>query len=404
MKYLKKFDTIEDFHDSVNSGNLYTPNVSHIHLNGVVYTPLIPESFILLDQNITDPTQMITGQINGSAIRLIRKNSHRYLGKYTASGTMTLCQLDDTDSTKYVDGTSADLTGADGDVFMKLPRFAYKAEEIESDKWKISFHYGDAPDTTWEQWDDNELIGVFEACSISNKLYSHSGVVAVGNISQPSSKSNATSRGTGFSLIKLKHHNIMAFLFYAMYGNANSQSILGAGTNSYDIATGGSSVFGMADTIAGVNDEECVNFWGLENWLSLRAEWLDNVTKLLTAPTLSIQEDDGSIRNIHNILYSNGYISKIVIGKHLDVVPKALNASGTTGFCDYYQNTASDNINDGYVMRTHTSNTDKGGIAALYILKSNGNLYQSFGARIAFRGTLIEESNPETFKTLTAIG
>ena len=100
-------------------------------------------SFITIDQNIADPTTRVSGDIGGEHIQLIRNNSHRYLGKYTADGTMTVCQLDDEDSNYYSDGSSALLDGSQGDVFMKLPKFFYTVHERRPDVYSIGFYYGD---------------------------------------------------------------------------------------------------------------------------------------------------------------------------------------------------------------------------------------------------------------------
>jgi hypothetical protein len=89
---------------------------------------------------------MISGEVNGEHIQFIRQNSHRYLGKYTAENTMTICQLDDTDSNMFHDGMPAILTGSYGDVFMRLPRFWYKAIEKSTDVWNIGFYCGDEID------------------------------------------------------------------------------------------------------------------------------------------------------------------------------------------------------------------------------------------------------------------
>lgn len=62
---------------------------------------VIVTSTIRLNMTITDPASMITGDVNGEAIQAIRSNSHRYLGKYTGNGQMTICQLDDSDSAEY---------------------------------------------------------------------------------------------------------------------------------------------------------------------------------------------------------------------------------------------------------------------------------------------------------------
>lgn len=134
---------------------------------------VIVTSTIRLNMTITDPASMVTGDVNGEAIQAIRSNSHRYLGKYTDAGQMTICQLDDSDSTKYFDGTTANLSGGGGDVFMRLPKFFYKATNVSTNIWDISFAYGDsAPDTTWNTWDGNDLIGVYEAVNSGTNIYS----------------------------------------------------------------------------------------------------------------------------------------------------------------------------------------------------------------------------------------
>lgn len=106
-------------------------------------------STITINQNISDPDTMITGDINGPAIQAIRNNSHiylcKYLGEKDGEGQMAICQLDDNDSNYYADGTPADLTGADGDVMMRRARLWTKAVEREPDVWDISFAYGERP-------------------------------------------------------------------------------------------------------------------------------------------------------------------------------------------------------------------------------------------------------------------
>lgn len=106
---------------------------------------------IVIDQNITDPATMISGDVNGPTIQWIRKNSHRYLGKYLGNGKMSVCQLSDANSNLYFDGTASDLTGSDGDVFMKLPEFYTKTVEVAPDVWQIEFNkYQVNP--TYKKW------------------------------------------------------------------------------------------------------------------------------------------------------------------------------------------------------------------------------------------------------------
>ena len=359
-------------------------------------------STIYIDQNITDPASMISGDINGFAIQAIRANSHRYLGKYTASGTMTICQLSDTDSTKFADGTAADLTGAQGDVFMRLPEFYTKALEIISDKWQIQFAFGSQPDSSWKKWGGNDLIGVYEAYHSSSKIYSRSGVTPSREISQVDFKTFARNRGTGFALVKHKHQNIMAFLFYALYGNTNAQAICGYGTDTYPKTAGGTNSLGMTDTTTANGNSMSINFWGLENWWGDLFEWEDNV--ITGSGTWDITEDDGTTRQVAGyVAWDNDlYPQKLVIGEHIDTIMKPNSGSGSTsnGYCDrqYLQS------DTGFVVRRAFYGSDANGGLVCVTLVISDETKSSVGSRLAFTGNIIEEENPETFKSLTAIG
>ena len=362
-------------------------------------------SWITIDQTISDPSTMISGSINGDHIQAIRNNSHRYLGKNTASGEMTICQLDDNNSNLYVDGSSANLGGTEGDVFMRLPRFWYASQEQSTDVWLIGFYYGvDAPKeeegVVWKEWDGNDLIGVFEATRDaygSTKICSTMGGYRYNSYSYDQQMAHIKARGTGFSFGKWKHHCIMAFLFYAMYGNTNSQEILGVGVaNDVNRRPGSSVSLGMKDTISSVYDGSCVNFWGLEDWWGSFGERIANVK--MNNGGYTITEDDGTVRNIQGDS-GQGYTLKMHIGEHLDLVPTLFSGSATTGYCDNGTGKYTNRV----LSRSGYSNDTSNGIARL---DSDGTTtkYSYHSCRLAFRGTIIEETDPAVFKSLTAIG
>lgn len=359
-------------------------------------------STIYIDQTITDPASMISGDINGEAIQAIRVNSHRFLGKYTTSGTMTICQLSDTDSTKFADGTAADLTGAQGDVFMRLPVFYTKAEEQTKNMWQIKFAYGEKPGDSWMTWGGDDLIGVYEAYVNSNKLYSRSGVATAYNINQANFKSYARARGVGFSLVKHKHQNIIAFLLYALYGNTCIKAIVGTGTNSFK-NTGQTNSLGMSDTTKDNGNSMSINAWGLENWWGDRFEAVDNI--MCKNSFVYITEDDGSVRILETIKNTGNwhYPSKLLIGDYLDVImaSDSKQCSSTTGFCDG-QWTTGDSEHVAY--RSHTAQYESGGPICYRMNFTENDVNESYGTRLAFQGNLIKVNDPITFKSLTAIG
>lgn len=357
-------------------------------------------SFITIDQNIADSATRVSGDINGEHIQLIRNNSHRYLGKYTSDGTMTLCQLDDGDSHYYSDGSEAVLTGSQGDVFMKLPRFFYTVNERRPDVWSMGFYYGNsAPSSAWVEWDGNDLIGVFKTNDNARSI----AVDSTYRLSKDTYSAKASARGKGYSLIKWRHHGIMAVLYFALYGNTNSQAIIGSGIGPANRACGSTSSLGMTDTVA---SEAAINFWGLENWWGAGYEFFENVTFLYDTWTWKIVEDDGTIRERTARGYSN-YLGKCYIDIYLDFVERPdsrVNYSETTGYCDevsHYMSSANERV----VQRGAMTTAYNGVLGMMTQIDSSASNVGNYlgGSRICFRGTIIINNDSTAFKALTAI-
>ena len=354
-------------------------------------------SYIILNQNLTDPARMISGDVNGEAIQWIRNNSHRVLTKKTGEGVVAVCRLDDSNSNFFHDGASADLTGAQGDVFMRLPKFWYHAEETSPDIWKIGFsnHQKDG----WKEWDGKDLIGVYKAYSDGTKLYSRSGVTPTTNVSQSDFKARAAVTGTGYSLVKFKHHSMLAFLFYAMYGETDSQKTCGAGTKENGKTTGQTDLLGMTDTeYRGNGDSGSINFWGLENWWGDIEEFVDNVSN--TNNIWTITEDDGSTRNVL-VGTSRGFISKVSVGENLDMAPVAADVTYSFGFCDYFTSYASSSAR--VFARSHYGLAINGGVAYAYSYYNALYTNPRYGSRLAFRGTINEIESSTEFMAIQAV-
>lgn len=339
---------------------------------------------IRIDQNITDPEAMITRIVDLGGIEAIRANSHRYTGTF-ADGKMTLKQLDDSDGTKYADGTTATLDTLGTDVWMKLPKFYWKCTEYATDMWDFTVVYGEKPDNTYKEWDGNDLIGVYEAYSFSGKIYSVSNCDSTRMLSQENFKRHAKSRGEGFSIVKWKHHCMMAMLYYTMYGNTNCQNKIGKGTGSSSKETGVTNSLGMADTVAGGNgDSNSINFWGLENWWGDQNEWVDNI--MVDARVWTVIEDDETLRLAGTGCSSNGWITKLLFGENIDLIPTDVSGSETTGFCDRYNQSSK---NGCVVYRSGALDRTNGGIAYVYADHNSSYTSSATGSRLAFRGKCV---------------
>ena len=370
----------------------------------VVYNALVINT-ITIDMTITDPATMISGDVNGSVIQNIRNNTHRYAAKDAVSGTITICQLDDSNSNLFHSGESS--TSEHFDRFVRIPRFYYKVDDTNPNIQKISFCMN-KPDNTWQEWDGNDLIGCYEGFVDSTMLHSWSGGGSASSLSYTDFKNYASYRGTGYRLVTWQQHCMVAILFYAIYGHTDCQAKVGRGTSSYAKATGHTDSIGMADTVAGSNgNSDSINFLGLENWWGNKYEFVDNIrynyTNDVAQPNFSIQEYDGTWRHVQvGSSQASGwkYPVKLRIGNKLDMIPFDVSKSSgstTTGFCDgQHYSTATNRV----VLRSCDGSDTVGGVAYLCASYSDSNTYTSCGSRLAFRGNIIEEKNVQAFLNL----
>ena len=356
--------------------------------------------WIEFDQNILSPNSMISGDVGGNVLKWIRNNSHRFLGKKTAEGKMTICQLDDSDGTKYKDGGNATLDGTQGDVFMRLPEFYTHFEQVTDKIFRVGFSRYDLG-TGWKKWGGNELIGVYEATinANTNKLSSIAGnFTSTGSFSYQDFKAMATDRGNGYSLVKWKHQNIMAFLYYAFYGDTDCQTRIGSGDNSSDRKCGTANSLGMAD--GKVNGS--ISFWGLENWWGCKYEMIDDVS--VNGMKWTITEDDNTVREVTNNIPVNDWqvATALIAGEHLDVIPSTVGGTTSTGFCDGIIIGDINNINNGFIARSGVFSNLYGGVACETVY-SNTTRNPNTGTRIAFKGSIVVVNDHDTFESISSI-
>lgn len=364
---------------------------------------LVEVSTITIDQTNDDPATRVSGDINGSVIQYIRNNSHRVLAKQTADGVLTYCQLNDADSTQYYDGTTAALDGTQGDVFLKLPEFYYKG--TEGDQVDIMFAK-EQVDAEYIRWDPNTLIGVYEAYNNSSKMYSRSGVASTGNVSQSTWKTYAAARGTGYQLVDWQMHCVMGCLYYAMYGNTNCQNSIGKGTGSHTKSTGQTDSLGMTDTVAGGNgDSKSINYWGLENWWGNKFEFIHDYINPANSPSATVNDPvNGGTRSLPIFDYGGYRPKKMKFGRYLDLIVTTddpHNGNNMTGYCDYQWWPGSTSSYPRVVIRSHNLSHMNGGVAFASADHTTSHREVSFGSRLSFRGSLIEETDVENFKAIT---
>ena len=407
MKYINKFETTEELTQAIGGGGLSQLEhyVAYDAQDDKVYLKKqVTINTILINQLESDPSLMITGDVNGEVIQWIKQNSHRVLAKKTGEGTVTYIELDDTNSNKYAaDGTAAATDGSEGDVFVKLPTFYYRGNDgglDDSSGDNVEIKFADGPFEDSIEWDTNILIGAYEAYYGNGKLQSRSGVESSGNISQANFKSYAAARGSGYQLVDWQMHCVLGCLFYAMYGNTNSQAICGKGTDSYTKTCGETNSLGMNDTKAETNGNTMsINFWGLENWWGNKIEWIEGIEST-AYNTVQILSPDPSSGRTFTWYFGSNYGKHYRFGKYLDLSRDVTESgSDSTYYCDYNFGPAN---SARVVGRSNHSAYTFGGVSNAYVSSDSSNAVAKpyGGSRLAFRGVASKAESVEAFKLL----
>lgn len=374
----------------------------------------IERDVVTLDQTISDPEQMLSGDIQGDVIKEIRSHSHLYLGTPATQpgdteGTELLCQLSDEDSRLYYDGTPAALDGSEGDQWLKLPVFWWKvvgvgeaAVDGAHDQYRLMFAFAGEPDPSWNKWQgDRNLVGAKEMKVVNDKGRSVSGGVSTGSFTQAQGNAYAAARNLGCQLVTWEWHWIMCVLFYAWYGNTNSQAVCGVGSSNHNRTLGVTDKLGMTDTTpAQATSLTSARLWGLEAWWNCKMEWMGNV--VMEDYVLRITDQDTKqTRQVSGFIQcggSGGWNSRMRIDANGDIVVLAKAGTETTFYCDWVNS----NSGSRRVYRGSYIALANGGVSCVYANNDASSSSPVVGSRLAFNGIITEAESVTAYKAALA--
>lgn len=191
--------------------------------------------------------------------------------------------LDPTDSTKKLDGTAADLTGADGNVMVEIPRFYFRqVKNGNTTTWQIS----DVPLAGYQlhpaffkngEIVDYRYIGAYDACYLdatdstyksglnlddmtsnldlaNDKLASVSGVYPLVGVTRDECRDLAANVGTGFRQQDFWLTCAVQMLYLVEYGTFYSQDELGDGNTNGSYVGSSSNQSDSPHTVAGASN------------------------------------------------------------------------------------------------------------------------------------------------------
>lgn len=276
------------------------------------------------------------------------------------------------------------------------------------------------------------LVGVYEALLRDDFLYSISGVQSTASVTCPDFKVYARNRGKGYQLIDWEMHKDIANLFFAKYGERDSQGTCGPGTHTNGRATGASDATGMQDTKPTAKDGDTppavkdgyypnANAYvlkneddetrtaigssvcmGYENLYGNKAEWMEVEYNKTTVDYIwRSMMPDGSERQIQGIKQQGDLYPKNVIhGRFMDIVTAQSGGSQTSYYYDnFYQSGSTARV----VCRSYYDASAYGGVSYAYSSYDSAGVNASIGSRLAFRGVIKVATSVSAFIAIQAV-
>ncbi len=335
--------------------------------------------------------------------------------------------------------TPADLTGADGQVMVEIPKFYYKYEKDgNKHRWWISAvaragyelhpafrkgateydyrYYGAYPgvlyDLSASAYIDGDGSGTQHGAG--DMLGSISGKKPITNINRASFRTFAEERGAGWHQEDYFLFSAVQLLYITEYADFNAQAMISAGNTKFaawdfdtDIAATGKSngdgnASGGQSTTNG-NSGDYVSYRGIEDIFGNTWRFIDGINVRNYDPLGGVAYasyaflcddpdnfDDDTIVNYtvvpnDTLAEADGYISALIATK-LGFLPKSIDAGNgeTDDICDYYYTAFDTAPNGGYRVVRVSGHAAYAGAAGVGYVNSNSGSSNA-GSSIAGR-------------------
>lgn len=366
---------------------------------------------------------------NRNVIESLKSKFKRCIAKPYGDDAALISYLNETDSNKWPDGTSATYeTVRKESLMVHFPKYYHKTIERSPGIWRTYIS---------EQQIDNDyieepelLLGTFEGI-ISDE--NGGALTSTGSSISTASKTiaqfvaAAKVNGSMYGIGDYRSHATIARMFCAYYkttniSTSNSAIPCSGGTKRYNYGwTGGTKALGNRDGKAAVNNDTgyySTNFLGLEDCYYSKWEFVQGINILKgkyvvydggSFPDKDVAElEAAGATNIRVVGYEpnpaateayNGWTKAIAQGKYGDVVPTAHGGSETTYYSDYsWFNPTANRI---FLRSGDSGNGSRCGVFMAIALHASSGSWAGVGARLAFYGKIVVVDS-DTFKKMQA--
>lgn len=349
LSLLEIFDYPSNYKDP-NDGNITSYVINQKSIKSC-------DCMICCHEPSTNATEKIS--INGvqeykDVIARIRAHSHIYVGRWDSTNQrLNVRQVSDSNKRKWTD--DSDITIGTDDVFMKLPEFWWKCEELQEDVYKVSFTMDSSyTDNTWNHWEGNSFIGVYGMGMVktSNEDTEYR-MASSWNIYSSAMTYIVKKYDNKSIFLTYEMYKMLVMLLYGWYGTTNVGDIVGNGyINSTYFSYGYCDTKGMTDTsIEEDGNDVPINTWGIEDLWGIGCQYIYNLFEEKIDDTRYIVlRDYNNLNNIVKLIekpdiqtnYDYLHIKKLILGLNFDIIfkeakIKQLYNIEKEGFCSYHK-------------------------------------------------------------------
>lgn len=366
---------------------------------------------------------------NRNVIESLKSKFKRCIAKPYGDDAALISYLNETDSNKWPDGTSATYeTVRKESLMVHFPKYYHKTIERSPGIWRTYIS---------EQQIDNDyieepelLLGTFEGI-ISDE--NGGALTSTGSSISTASKTiaqfvaAAKVNGSMYGIGDYRSHATIARMFCAYYKTTNISTNNSAipcsgGSKRYNYGwTGGTKALGNRDGKAVVNNDTgyySTNFLGLEDCYYSKWEFVQGINILKSKyvvydggsfPDKDVTElEAAGATNIRVVGYEpnpaateaySGWTKAIAQGKYGDVVPTAHGGSETTYYSDYsWFNPTANRI---FLRSGGSGDGSRCGVVGAGADGVSSSSWAGVGARLAFYGKIVVVDS-DTFKKMQA--
>lgn len=284
-----------------------------------------------------------------------------------------ICYLDESNSNKFQDGTTAKLDGTNGDWMVELPEFYYLISYTSN---TITIKLTNIPTNGWNR-SDKVYLGATKGIVSDSKLRSKSGSIPTTGLTITEYHNLAQD----FDIIDYESRCKIFMLYLAKYATRNVLQ----GFGSTNTTTGTTASLGNTDGTTSTQ----TSILGIEDLFGNIKEFtsglISNNDEIYIFRGFHVDSEPTFEHITESLAFESalsGYVKTIRLDQGVGILPKQFGASTSTYYCDY-----AELANSGWCVAIMGGSTSTdAGLTYLSLTHTSDYTSSDCGSRLMYRG------------------